>query len=114
MLKRKLFLKSLVLVCACPFILCAQNSSYVRIKEKPVVHFEFECAKRSLYPRTQLRRLVRTLLTHEENPFQHGNRAFAFDLNGDNSKEYFVPLGCTGIRDNCQWGGGALFSRLDF
>ena len=36
-----------------------------------------------------------------------GDRAFAFDLNGDQKLEYFVPLDCGGT-GNCYWGVYAL------
>ena len=36
-----------------------------------------------------------------------GDRAFAFDLNGDHKSEYFVPLDC-GATGNCVWGLFAL------
>ncbi len=84
----------------------AQRKEFVRIKEKPIVRFEWECTKPSLYPKAKLDRLVRSLMPKEW-PIMWGDRAYAYDLNGDGVKEYFVPLDC-GATGNCNWGIFAL------
>jgi hypothetical protein len=53
--------------------------------------------------RKKLNRLVCPLIK-KETTFVFGDRAFAFDLNGDKVNEYFVPLECAGMGFNCQWG----------
>jgi hypothetical protein len=78
------------------------------IKARPLVQLGFECTKKSLYPGKQLNRLVRSLINETGTPSVFGERAFAFDLNGDKANEYFVPFECGAIGFNCQWGIFAL------
>jgi hypothetical protein len=82
----------------------AQRKQYVRIKAKPLVRFDWECTKPSLYPKSKLDRLVRPLLRgYTDIPGLWGDRAFIYDLNDDNAEEYFIPLNC-GATGNCRWG----------
>jgi hypothetical protein len=102
-MRNRVLLTTLLCLC-CVVVSNAQRKAYVRIKEKPLVRFEWECAKPSLYPKAKLNRLVRPLLRDYRGlPGVWGDRAFAYDLNGDNVKEYFVPLDC-GATGNCNWG----------
>lgn len=81
----------------------AQRKNYVRIKENPLVRFEWGCTDPSLYPKAKLDRLVRPLLPKDWPPsVVWGDRTYAYDLNGDGAKEYFVPLFCGGT-GNCKW-----------
>ncbi|HEV8487412.1 MAG TPA: hypothetical protein VGV87_27945 [Blastocatellia bacterium] len=86
----------------------AQRREYLRIKETAVVRFDLECAKPTSFPKAKLGRLVRTLLGPDTGePGQWGDRAFSYDLNGDQAPEYFVPLQC-GATGNCEWAVFAL------
>jgi hypothetical protein len=81
----------------------AQQRGYLRIRERPVVWFDFDCTTESAYPKVRLNRLVKRYL--RKIPYdigKWGNRAFGFDLNGDRVKEFFVPLDC-GATGNCNW-----------
>ena len=82
----------------------AQRTRYLRIKERPVVWFDFDCTTKQAYPRVSLDRFVKPYL--KKIPYEvgkWGDRAFAYDLNGDGVKELFVPLDC-GATGNCNWG----------
>jgi len=75
-----------------------------------LVKFSYECASMEVFKSAKLDQIVPRILKHYPNPDTHVNRAFAFDLNGDNQSEYFVPFGC-GAVGNCDW---AVFSSGRF
>jgi hypothetical protein len=87
----------------------AQNRIWSEIKGKPLVQFDWNCASPSVHLGTRLSRIVKA--TMEKKKFvgagTWGDRAFIFDLNGDEKLEYFVPLDCGGT-GNCTWGVFAL------
>ena len=81
----------------------SQNRQYVRIRERPLVRFEWECTKPSLYERASFDKVVRRQLPKDWPASSvWGDRAYAYDLNGDGVKESFVPLYC-GATGNCKW-----------
>ncbi|HEU4387082.1 MAG TPA: hypothetical protein VFV34_04755 [Blastocatellia bacterium] len=82
----------------------AQRIRYLRIKERPVVWFDWECTTKQAYPRVSLDRFVKPYLNRI--PYEigkWGDRALRYDLDGDSDKEIFVPLDC-GATGNCNWG----------
>ena len=82
----------------------AQKRMFLRIRERPLVWFTFECATKRQYVKAKLDRIVKSYLNKIPGDFfEWGDRAFAFDLNGDKVKERFVPLDCGGT-GNCAWG----------
>lgn len=101
-MKCRFIITALTYLCCLATPAKAQTRQYVRIKEKPVVRFTFECAKPSLYPKAKLDHVVRAHL-RKDWVAAWGDRAYAYDLNGDGVKEYFVPLDC-GATGNCRWG----------
>jgi hypothetical protein len=74
-----------------------------------LVKFDWNCSSSEAYEKKRLDRIVRLTIDHQN--FSHvttwPDRAVAFDLNGDNQSEYFVPLVCGGT-GNCAWGLFAL------
>lgn len=90
-------------VASCVLVASAQNRAYVRIREPAVIRFDWDCTKTSLYPKRRFDAIVRRLLPSDWPPsLTYGDRAFAYDLNGDGTGEYFVPLYC-GATGNCYW-----------
>ena len=87
----------------------AQSREWRELQRHRLVKFSWACATPSAYPSAQLNRIVqRTMKREQLDGFgSGGERAFAFDLNGDNRLEYFVPLDCGGT-GNCYWGVYAL------
>ena len=77
----------------------------VSVNAQTRVKFNWGCAIPSAYPSAKLNRIVKRTMKRER--FRGfgtwGDRAFAFDLNGDHRPEYFVPLDCGGT-GNCYWG----------
>lgn len=65
---------------------------------------QFECAKPEVLAKAGLRRALKaTLRRRNEGVHFWGDRAFAYDLNGDSKSEYVVPLDCSAV-GNCYWG----------
>jgi hypothetical protein len=83
----------------------AQSKRWYQVKSKPMVVFGWECASPSEYPKGKLHNLVEVAVkrVHDPNGVRFDDRAFPFDLNGDNKPEYFIPLDC-GATGNCVWG----------
>ena len=85
-----------------------------RITKPPVVFWvDWDCLRQE-YPKPRLDRVVH----HAIQQFgglgvaTWGNRASAYDLDGNSKPEYFIPLRC-GATGNCSWGiFGARPSRL--
>ena len=75
-----------------------------------LVKFSYDCASTETFESAKLNEVVPRILKHYPNPDSKVNRAFAFDLNGDNQSEYFVPFSC-GAVGNCDW---AVFSGNRF
>jgi hypothetical protein len=87
----------------------AQTREWREVQGHRLVKFSWGCATTSAYPSTKLNRVVKGTMKREQfSGFgTWGDRAFAFDLNGDDRLEYFVPLDCGGT-GNCYWGVYAL------
>lgn len=85
----------------------AQNFN---IGKRALTKFSYECASSSTFDAAKLNQVVPRILKHYPDPDDHVNRAFAFDLNGDDISEYFVPFHC-GAVGNCDW---AVFSQGKF
>ena len=82
----------------------AQKRKYLRIRERPLVWFDLDCATKTAYSKLKLDRLVKPYMKQVDSDMgKWGDRAFAFDLNGDGDKEVFVLLDCSGL-GNCNWG----------
>lgn len=82
----------------------AQGRRWREVEAKPLVQFTWACTSPLIYPKARLGRIVRaTMKRMDFDGYGTGDRAFAFDLNGDSKPEYFVPLyrGATG---NVAWG----------
>jgi len=93
----------LLLVC----VALLQPSAFAkRQKAAPVVaRFGGECASARFRHSASLERLIAKARQREISPCNSTfcNGAFAYDLNGDGRREYFVRLGC-GANGNCTWG----------
>ncbi|MCI0489345.1 MAG: hypothetical protein L0229_22360 [Blastocatellia bacterium] len=103
-MRTKMISTAILMLLLNPIGIEAQKRKYLRIREKPVIWFNFSCATKGAYSRAKLDRIVKPYL--EKIPFdmgKWGDRAFAYDLNGDKVKELFVPLDC-GAVGNCNWG----------
>lgn len=87
----------------------AQSRRWRDVRGRALVKFDWNCASPSAYPKAKLGGVLRSLLRRKyaDRPDAEGDRAFAFDLNGDRRPEYFVPLVC-GAVGNCDWGVFAL------
>ena len=83
--------------------LAAQNRQWRTAQVNPLTEFDWNCAETSWHPSPHLKNIVQVAL-HRANdgPPTYGDRAFAFDLNGDRVAELFVPLTC-GATGNCGW-----------
>ena len=70
-----------------------------------VAKFGGECPGVPFRPSARLNKLIQRLKQLENAPcnWPFCDGAFAYDLNGDGRKEYFVRLGC-GATGNCNWG----------
>ena len=87
------------------FSTSAQGNPWGKLRHRRLVRLDWNCASASAYPSRNLDRIVKLVM--KRNDFSGvgswGDRAFAFDLNGDRRLEYFVPLDC-GATGNCVWG----------
>src|SRR5258706_12092762 len=87
------------------FVLLPLAANGQRKRETPVVFWvDWDCLT-SEYPRLKLNRVVGKAVDEFGNGYvaKWGDRALAYDLNGDRRAEYFVPLGCSAV-GNCSWG----------
>ena len=87
----------------------AQTPTWGNFRGKTMVKFDWSCSTPAAYPSAKLTRVVNLAMKqHGFGDFgSWGDRAFAFDLNGDHRLEFFVPLDCGGT-GNCTWGLFAL------
>lgn len=106
MIRRAVMLLGLL---TCAFsVSSAQNRAYFRIRERAVVRFDWGCTKPALFPKHKFQKLVGRLIPADwPMSMTYGDRAYGYDLNGDGTAEYFVPLYC-GATGNCFW---AILSR---
>ena len=74
------------------------------VKSKIIMWADFDCMSFT-YPKTKLGRVVKLAIEQEgySGAKVWGDRAFAFDLNGDRKPEYIIPLTCS-VVGNCAWG----------
>ena len=86
------------------------NAQNLNIGRHSLTKFSYECASTNTFEAAKLDQVVPRILKHYPDPDDHVNRAFAFDLNGDDLPEYFVPFHC-GAVGNCDW---AVFSHGKF
>lgn len=70
-----------------------------------VVKFGGECEGESFRPSRKLASLISRMKSRKRNPCDSKfcDGVFAYDLNGDGRKEYFVRIAC-GATGNCLWG----------
>lgn len=101
--------KQTIVILACllvilPLSVLAQSKQELESKAKVMVWADWDCLSLH-YPKYKLRRVVQAALRQigDEWSAKWGDRAFAFDLNGDGKTEYIIPLGC-GAVGNCDWG----------
>lgn len=82
-----------------------KNEAWKDLQNKTLTKFSWGCASTATYPTRRLNRIVKQTMKREgfSGFGTWGDRAFAFDLNGDHQSEYFVPLDCGGT-GNCVWG----------
>ena len=102
---RTLYQTIFVLLIAIGLSVNAQTREWRELQRQRLVKFSWGCSTASAYPSAKLNRIVKRTMKREEfDGFgTWGDRAFAFDLNGDRRLEYFVPLDC-GATGNCYWG----------
>lgn len=83
----------------------AQANRWRELEHARLVQFDWNCSSPKTYPSAKLNAVVKRVMKREdfEGFGSYGDRAFAFDLNGDKKPEYFVPLDC-GATGNCAWG----------
>lgn len=83
--------------------LAAQNRLWQSAQKTALTEFDWNCAETSWHPSPSVNTIVQAALGREDDqPPRYGDRAFAFDLNGDGKPEFFVPLTC-GATGNCSW-----------
>ncbi|HET6977883.1 MAG TPA: hypothetical protein VFI24_16260 [Pyrinomonadaceae bacterium] len=84
---------------------CLATSAAASGPSQVVARFGGECEGQSFQLSEKLASLISRIKSRERNrcdsEFCHG--VFAYDLNADGSKEYFVRLSC-GATGNCLWG----------
>ena len=84
---------------------CLITPATATSQRRAVASFGGECEGTSFQPSPKLALLIRRLKQKEPNPcdWKFCEGVFAYDLNGDGRKEYFVRLTC-GATGNCTWG----------
>ena len=99
----------MVLLTAAVTLPANAQSRWRNLQHRRLVKFDWSCALPAAFPAAKLKRTVKTSMARRDlSGFgTWGDRAFAFDLNGDKRLEYFVPLDCGGT-GNCYWGIFAL------
>jgi hypothetical protein len=97
---------SITMLLVCVLLVLPTTAVGKPLKSAPVVaKFGGECQTSPFRSSPRLARLIQKIKQREVSPcdsvFCEG--AFAYDMNGDGRKEYFVRLGC-GATGNCSWG----------
>lgn len=84
---------------------CLATTAAAACHAQVVARFGGECKGILFQPSPKLASLVQRIKQRERNPcdWKFCDRVFAYDLNGDGRREYFVPLAC-GATGNCTWG----------
>jgi hypothetical protein len=100
---------TIILFVLASFGVSAQTREWSELRGRRLVKFSWTCSTPAAYPSAKLNRIVKRTMKREQfDGFgTWGDRAIAFDLNGDHRPEYFVPLDCGGT-GNCYWGVYAL------
>ena len=81
----------------------AQIRLWRSFEHKSTIKFDWNCAETSWHPNGRLADIVQAAFRrNDDGPPKYGDRAFAFDLDGDGNAELFVPLTC-GATGNCGW-----------
>ena len=81
----------------------AQHRLWRSFDRKRIIKFDWNCAETSWRANHVLADLVQAAFRrNDDGPRKYGDRAFAFDLDGDQHAELFVPLTC-GATGNCGW-----------
>src|SRR5215813_7933813 len=108
-MRRTLVLLILILMAGFDLQTSAQSNRWNDLENARLVQFDWNCVQPAAYPSARLNQIVKRVMKREqlEGFGTYGDRAFAFDLNGDRKPEYFVPLDC-GAVGNCIWGVFAL------
>lgn len=104
-MRRILVFLMFVLVAGFGLQTSAQSSRWSDLEHARLVLLDWNCATPAAFPSARLNQIVKRVMKREgfEGFGSYGDRAFAFDLNGDQKPEYFVPLDC-GAVGNCAWG----------
>jgi hypothetical protein len=93
----------LALLLVCTPTSLGQQRLWQSLRHESLAEFSWDCAQTSWRRTARLNGLVQTALHRsDDGPPKYGDRAFAFDLNGDGRAEMFVPLTC-GATGNCSW-----------
>lgn len=101
----RMFVASILLL-VCVASLTSVSATGKRPKVVPVVaRFGGECQGVSFHPSPRLKRLIVKSRQETRDPVAGPccDGAFAYDLNGDGKREFFVRLSC-GATGNCTWG----------
>ena len=83
-----------------PFSTPAQHA-WAKVNSN-LVKFDSNCASTDVFREADLAKVLPRALKHAPEDTKIPATAFAFDLNGDKSDEYFVPIEC-GATGNCTW-----------
>ena len=99
------FITALTLIFAAPFAARAQSRAERDARAKVVAGFNFQCAT-TRFPKRQLQGVISQAMRRvkDEGAWGSGERAVAYDLNGDGRDEYFVLLRTMATGDNGLWG----------
>ena len=90
------------LICLPAMSITGQNRRSLATRTPVVFWVDWDCLNNN-YPKARLNRAIRKVMEQNGGPGHWGDRAMAYDLNGDRVAEYFVPLVC-GAVGNCSWG----------
>ncbi len=93
---------SILIIISSP--LTAQTHSWLILKNKKLVTFDWNCTQETTFPHQALSKIVNKAIAHEslKDPNVYGNRAFKISLQNNGAFVYFVPTVC-GATGNCTW-----------
>ncbi len=104
-MRKPSYINTILIAClsfGLPLIVEGRSNRSRRAKAKVIMWADWDCLTSS-YPKAELKSVVRRAMNQITYPVTWGDRAFAFDLNGDKRPEYIIPLGCSAV-GNCAWG----------
>jgi hypothetical protein len=92
------------LVFGLPVLGVAQSNLSREVRATVIMWADFDCFT-ATYPKGKLDKVVKLAIVQDgySGAKVWGDRAFAFDLNGDRKPEYILPLTCSAV-GNCAWG----------